>query len=225
MTKKKVVAVEVQTETPLRAFKGFDANWQCHGFQFDVGKTYTEDKAELCKSGFHACEYPLDILNYYPPTGKMAEVELSGLDEKSDTDTKRAAKTITIKASLTVPMIIAAAFEYTVTRCDPVKAQHSKGYRSASSATGDQSASSATGYRSASSATGDRSASSATGDNAIAAAFGLESKAKAGETGVVVVSWWDGKRKRLTVGYVGENGIKPDVFYSCDKAGNLREVN
>ena len=27
------------------------------------------------------------------------------------------------------------------------------------------------------------------------------------------------------VGYVGENGIKPEVFYSCDKAGNLREVN
>jgi hypothetical protein len=38
------------------------------------------------------------------------------------------------------------------------------------------------------------------------------------------VAWWDGERKRLTTGYVGENGIKEDVFYSCDGKGNLFEV-
>lgn len=65
--------------------------------------------------------------------------------------------------------------------------------------------------------TGDQSASSATGDNAIAAAFGLDSKAKAGKTGIVVVSWWDEKteRKRLCTGYVGEDGIEPDVWYKA----------
>ena len=190
----------------ITAYKAFDTNWQCRGFQYEVGKTYAHDgDAVLCKSGFHACEYPLDVFGYYPPTGGLAVVELSGLDPKRDTDSKRAAKSITIKAALTIPMLVSAAFEYVVSRCEPAEAKH---------ATGDQSASSATGYR---------SASSATGDNAVAAAFGLESKAQAGKTGMVIVSWWDyaAKRKRLAVGYVGEKGIEPDTFYRADADGKL----
>ncbi len=41
---------------------------------------------------------------------------------------------------------------------------------------------------------------------------------------MIVVAWWDGKRKRLTTGYVGESGIKPDVWYSADKTGILVEA-
>lgn len=51
----------------MKAYKGFDKNMQCHGFQFEEGKTYHEDEAELCKRGFHACENPLDVFGYYSP--------------------------------------------------------------------------------------------------------------------------------------------------------------
>ncbi|MGE5522608.1 MAG: hypothetical protein ACM3SS_02760, partial [Rhodospirillaceae bacterium] len=165
----------------LLAYKGFNADWTCRGFQYEVGKTYTHDgDAELCRSGFHACEYPLDIFYYYPPTGQMATVELGGVVPAApDGDTKRAGKSITIKASLTIPALVSAAIEYTTTRCDPVKAKHSTGYQSASSATGYQSASSATGYQSASSATGDQSASSATGDQSASSATGYQSASSA----------------------------------------------
>jgi uncharacterized protein YodC (DUF2158 family) len=46
---------------------------------------------------------------------------------------------------------------------------------------------------------------------------------KTGSVGIVVCRWWDAKakRSRLTVGYVGEDGIKPDTFYRCDDAGKL----
>ena len=177
-------------------YKGFDKDWKCRDYQFAVGETYIHDgEVKLCKSGFHACEYPLDIFNYYPPTGQMAICELSGLDEKDDNDSKRAGKTITIKASITIPMLISAAIEYTRSRCKKSDSRYSDGDRSASSATGDQ------------------SASSATGDNAIAAAFGLESKAMASKTGIVVVAYWDGERKRLLTGYVGEDGILADTWY------------
>ena len=228
------------------AYKGFNADWTCRDYQFEVGKTYKHDgKAVLCNSGFHACEYPLDVFGYYPPTGQLAQVELRGVaPAEKDGDSKRAAREITIKAALTIPLFVQAAIEWTVKRCDPVKAQHSKGYRSASSATGYQSASSATGYQSASSATGDQSASSATGDqsassatgyrsassakgnNAVAAAFGLHSKAMADETGMIVVAWWDENvnRKRLTVGYVGED-VEANVWYRADNAGKLVKVN
>lgn len=65
----------------------------------------------------------------------------------------------------------------------------------------------------------------ATGDQAIAATFDLAGKAKAGKTGIVIVAWWDAKtsRKRVSVGYVGENGIKPNTWYACDDNGNLVE--
>lgn len=185
---------------PLIAYKSFNADWTCRGFQYAVGQTYVHDgDILLCSVGFHACEYSLDIFGYYPPTGQMAEVELSEVSGRTDSDSKRVAKSITIKAALTIPLLVSAAIEWTLKRCEPAKAAHP---------------------------TGDQSASSATGDQAIAAAFGLASKAMAGDTGIVVVAWWDEKadRKRPTTGYVGENGIKPDTWYRAAKAGELVEV-
>jgi hypothetical protein len=252
MASKKKEAAQAPTDA-IKVYKGFNADWTCRDYQFKVGETYTHvGTAKLCESGFHACEYPLDIFNYYPPTGQIAECELSGLDEKREGDSKRAGKSITIKASISIPLLIAAAIEFTTSRCDPATAKHTDedqsassatgdqsassatGDQSASSATGDQSASSATGDRSASSATGDRSASSATGyqsassatgDNAVAAAFGLESKAKAGVTGILILAWWDAKadRKRMSVGYVGEN-IEADKWYRVDESGQFVEA-
>ncbi len=161
-------------------YKGFDKNWQCRGFQYEVGKTYEEPNAELCENGFHACEYPLDIFKYYEPTGQQALVEMSGVQDKTDgEDSKRCATKITIKASLTIPALVAACFEYTLKRCDPAKAAHVEKDSSASSATGDRSASSATGNSSASSATGNSSASSATGDSSASSATGYRSASSA----------------------------------------------
>jgi hypothetical protein len=154
MASKKKEAAQAPTDA-IKVYKGFNADWTCRDYQFKVGETYVHSgAAKLCESGFHACEYPLDIFNYYPPTGQMAECELSGLDENREGDSKRAGKSITIKASISIPLLIAAAIEFTTSRCDPAAAKHTDEDQSASSATGDQSASSATGDQSASSATG-----------------------------------------------------------------------
>ena len=89
----------------MKAYKGFDKNMQCRGFQFEEGKTYHEDEAELCKRGFHACENPLDVFGYYSP-GKNSiyrEVELEDVsEERNSDDTKVCAKTIKIGAKLDV---------------------------------------------------------------------------------------------------------------------------
>ena len=34
--------------------------------------------------------------------------------------------------------------------------------------------------------------------------------------------WWDGKRTRLVVGYVGEDGIEPDVAYTVRDGALVR---
>jgi hypothetical protein len=47
-----------------------------------------------------------------------------------------------------------------------------------------------------------------------------------GDRGILVIRWYDetARRYRLAVGYVGENGIKPNTKYRTDKAGNIVEV-
>ncbi|MCY1283877.1 hypothetical protein D9M69_414170 [compost metagenome] len=76
MTRKK----KTEAEEIVIAYKGFDKNLQCRGYQFEIGGTYGhEGKVEACASGFHACEYPLDVLGYYAPAGsRFALIEQSG---------------------------------------------------------------------------------------------------------------------------------------------------
>ena len=52
----------------MKCFKGFDKDLKCRDFQYEIGKEYEEKEASLCNKGFHACEHPLDVLGYYPPT-------------------------------------------------------------------------------------------------------------------------------------------------------------
>jgi hypothetical protein len=56
------------------------------------------------------------------------------------------------------------------------------------------------------------------------ATAGDSGQAKCGSEGTIAIRWWDGKRYRLAVGYVGENGIKADTFYCCDDSGVLMEA-
>lgn len=51
----------------IPAYKGFNRDLTCRGFQYAEGETYQTDRAELCATGFHACPMPLDTLRYYPP--------------------------------------------------------------------------------------------------------------------------------------------------------------
>lgn len=48
-------------------YKGFNEDLTCRGFQYEEGKTYEENEANLCHKGFHACEDPLDCFSYYAP--------------------------------------------------------------------------------------------------------------------------------------------------------------
>ena len=61
----------------MKAYKGFNPDMTCRGFQYEEGKKYETDKAELCNEGFHACERPLDIIQYYPfvKDGKLSKFQ------------------------------------------------------------------------------------------------------------------------------------------------------
>lgn len=71
----------------MKGYKGFDKDFKCRGFQYEEGKTYEEDEAIICKKGFHFCENPLDVLDYYSlidNEGNMNQfAEVESLDDKS----------------------------------------------------------------------------------------------------------------------------------------------
>ena len=182
----------------MKTYKGFNKDMTCRGFQYEEGKEYIEEKANACKCGFHACEYPLDCFTYYSPNDNVFhEVEQSGEISKHNDDTKVASTKIKIGAKLSIVGMVKAAIEYTMERIKPEAETHkdygassatgdygassatgncgassATGYKGASSATGNCGASSATGYKGASSATGYKGASSATGDCGASSATG-----------------------------------------------------
>ena len=86
---------------PVKAYKGFNKHMQCtpNGkiFQYEIGKEYKEDEANLCHCGFHACENPLDVLSYYNNIDdKFCEVELDKIDPNRNKDSKICGKKIKI---------------------------------------------------------------------------------------------------------------------------------
>lgn len=81
------------------AYKGMEFNMTCKGFQYEVGKSYKTDKAELRECGFHACLNPIDVLDYYPKylSSRYFKVKLSEEITKCGMwDTNVAATKITI---------------------------------------------------------------------------------------------------------------------------------
>ena len=81
------------------AYKGMNSDMTCKGFQYEIGKSYKTDKAELCECGFHACLNPIDVLDYYPKylSSRYFKVKLSGeITKCSMWDTNVAATEITI---------------------------------------------------------------------------------------------------------------------------------
>ena len=92
-------------------------------------------------------------------------------------------------------------------------------------ASGDYSQLAASGNSSQLAASGDYSKLAASGDSSIVCAASLCCKASAGNNGCIVLTRWaeSEKRYRASVAYVGENGIKPNVFYELDENGEFVE--
>ncbi|ELN3933874.1 DUF7666 domain-containing protein [Pseudomonas aeruginosa] len=180
-SKKKAASEEVVT-----AYKGFKQDLTCLGYQFEIGGTYKhEGEVEACASGFHSCEYPLDVFGYYAPgDSRFAIVKASGQLSRHDDDSKIASATLVVEAEISMPTMISRAIDWVMSKVDKSVEQtvvggtaSNTGYQSAASNTGYQSAASNTGYQSAASNTGYQSAASNTGNYSAASNTGNRSAA------------------------------------------------
>jgi len=162
------------------AYKGFDENLKCRDYQYEIGKTFEHDGAvKECESGFHACEYPLDVFSYYPPSNsRFAIVKMHGETSKDSNDTKIASAKITIETEIKLPEMINRAVDWIKNKINWSDDNTSNtGYQSAATNTGDWSAATNTGYQSAATNTGYQSAATNTGDRSVATNTGYQSAA------------------------------------------------
>lgn len=216
----------------MRAFKGFNKDLTCRGYQYEEGKEFHTERAECCDTGFHACEYPLDCFGYYDPAHSVFhEVELSGEMDKSRDNTKVCATDIKIGARLSIAGLVKMAIDFTMSKVN--KEAGSDERHGFASATGNCGASSATGYKGAS------SVSDPTG---VAVAWGHEARAKGCKGAHLILSDWkyvgarysdgdymdpyDKESWELTgakMAVVDGEKIKEDTYYRCIE-GEIVEV-
>ena len=162
----------------IHGYKGFDENWKCKNFQFEVGKEFTipaETPIKICSTGFHFCTNPLDIFRYYKPgKTKFAEVEGSGEEQTHNEDSKVAVRKIKIKAEIKLPLLIKAGIEiiWQKIKTAKPKSEWASSDSSTGAASGNYSTGAASGNYSTGAASGNYSTGAASGDYSTGAASG-----------------------------------------------------
>ena len=222
----------------MKSYKGFDKDLKCRGFQYEPGKTYELDEpVEVCNRGFHACEIPLEVFDYYQPAeSRYCEVEQSGDISKSEDDSKVASSKITIGAEIGIPGLAKAHVEWVksnikiektkdkdesaATNTGNMSAATNTGNMSAATNTGDRSAATNTGDRSAATNTGDMSAATNTGKGGVAIVIGYKSKAKGAIGSALCIcerGEWNGEEYPLLAikaAIIDGEILKPDTWYT-----------
>ena len=228
----------------MKAYKGFNRDMTCRGYKFADGETYEhEGDVKLCKSGFHACQDPMDCLRYYDPcTSVYHEVEIDGVSDERKGDTKVVGKKIRIGARIGIAEMVKASVDLTFAACsDAENADSASGYPSRQADSGDGSRQAASGDYSIQAAIGDGSRQAASVDGIRQAASGNGSSQEttgkncvmmsAGAGGIargkigswiVLTEWVDGAPNVVAKRIDGEE-IKEDTWYMA-KGGKLVEA-
>ena len=196
----------------MKAYKGFDKDLKCRGFQYEVGREYEEQEANICRKGFHACENPLDTLRYYSPgDSRYCEVELDDNGQRNSDDSKVCGKKIKIGAEIGLDGVIKAGARFIFEKCvgsAEDNASGTCGNAAASGTCGNAAASGASGNAAASGEMGNAAASGSCGNAAASGARG--NAAASGASGNAAASGWRG-----TATATGRDGRASAVGTQC----------
>ena len=210
----------------MKAYKGFDKDLKCRGFQYELGREYQETEALLCRKGFHACENPLDTFRYYPPTdSRYCEVEIADNGPRNSDDAKVCGEKIKIGAEIGLDGVIKDGVQFILEMCKGSAEDHASGTSGNAAASGVCGNAAASGVWGTATVTGRDGRASAIGGQCIAVAWGQDSLAKGtlgnwivvserGDSGDIV----DAKLARVD----GET-IRADTWYTL-RRGEIVEV-
>ena len=168
-------------------YKGFDKDFKCRGFQYEVGNTYeTDDDIACCKRGFHACESPMEVFDYYDMlTSRFAEVEQSGKIDKEADSTKTCSSRIKIKAELKLADIINLGVEWLKEITSPSKIEANN-----TSNDGDSAKIGSSGDSAKIGSSGDYAKIGSSGQDSVIMCAGHDSKAKAAIGSWITLAEW-----------------------------------
>ena len=201
----------------MKACKGFDKNLRCRGFQYEVGGDYTEETAELCKRGPHACENPLDTLRYYRPgDSRYCEVEIEDNGQRSSYDSKVCGKHIKIGAEIGLKGVINAGVRFVFDKCESATEENASGVGGNAAASG---------WSGTAAVTGCHGKASAIGKQCIAVAWGQDSLARGSVGNWLVVSERDDDGNIIDAKIVMVDGeaVKENTWYTL-RNGEILEL-
>ncbi len=164
---KKLFSKNMKEKSKLIGYKGFDKDFKCRDFQYETEKTYEESEAELCNKGFHFCENPLNVLDFYPAANgtRFATVEALG-PVKSD-ETKSVTNHIKIGLELDFKAFVQAAVSFVFE-----KASKTKLFKKPNATSGEYAHSATSGNRAHSATSGEYAHSATSGNDAHSATSG-----------------------------------------------------
>ena len=210
------------------AYKAMDKNMQCRGKQYEVGKTYHEDKADCCHAGMHACENPLDVLHYYPLSDgiRIFKVECGGdISREDGKDTKLACTELTVEAEIKIADMVKLGVKAVMDRVNKnVKGTKNKasGDWSTGAASGHCSTGAASGYKSTGAASGNCSTGAASGDWSTGAASGDYCRAEAfGKDSIAVANGAHSKARGAMGCYLVLTEYDDDGHMICAKMAKV----
>lgn len=193
-------------------------------FQYEIGKEYKEDEANLCHCGFHACENPLDVLSYYNNIDdKFCEVELDEIDPNRNKDSKICGKKIKIDIEIGFLGLFKAGIEWIKNKTIFTK----EDFKKLPSGNDAQIGSSGNYAQIGSSSDGAKIDSS--GDDCVIMCAGINSSAKAKIGSWITLAEWkysEEKQKYIPFSVVTKQvdgiEIKEDVYYTLQD-GKFKE--
>ena len=226
----------------MKGYKAFKKGLICDPtgnkpFQFAENTVFEERKAEVCKSGFHFCAEPMDVLNYYPPESEFAEVEALD-DVKTDDSVKYITKKIRIGAKISLKDLISTQVDIDFAKAKEDGSERyaqgdyghaaTQGYCGHAAAQGNYGHAAEQGDYGHAAAQGNYGHAEVDGKEAIAAAFGINGKAKACLGSWIILAEWELKNGNWHIAAVktaqidGEK-LKADTWYML-KNGEFEEV-
>ena len=172
---KRAPAKAVEPAQEIIAYKGFDKNLQCRGFQYEVGKKFVHAGPVIqCGSGFHVCQNPLDVLDFYGigDGNRFARVAVGGKIDRSD-DKKWACAELTVQAELRLPDFIKAGIQWIAAACKvDDKTEVSSGDYATNASSGDYATNASSGNSAKNASSGDYATNASSGHSATNASSG-----------------------------------------------------
>ena len=236
--------MKTNKQNTIIAYKGFDKDLKCKGFQYEVGKTYKHDgDVKCCYSGFHACENPLDVLEHYNEfDSRYCKVEQSGVFSKSED--KTASSEIKIVSEIGFVGLFQDAIEFiqkntdskwVIKDTDESSGYYAKigssGYYAQIGSSGDNAKIGSSGNNAKIGSSGYYAKIVSTGEDSVICCAGEKSIVKAKKGSWITLSEWEwSDEKNRTIPkcvkteYVDGERIKADTWYKLVD-GEFTEVN